>query len=319
MPANWSSARVSPSRMLVGVLALGDHVGLADRVGLVVDLLAVQPQPRVRVQPGFSGCRSGAPRRPRACRRCRRSGRRRCGRRPSRCSASSSLGEQQVDHQPDRVARGEVLTGGLVGGLGELADQLLEQVAHLGVADRRRGAGRPRRTSGRRGSSRFFSASVAISFSNWNRSNTSMFVGEAGDVVDQVGRAARPGRRRSLAKSHGRGVVEAEPGGPLDLDVAQLLARLGCRDLRAPCPGWARGRSPAAAGSSSAGSRRRTGAACRRRGAGPRSTTRSCPGCSLAALSPQNSHPARTHAGGHPLSDPGHVSRFLPRVLAMVR
>ena len=34
------------------------------------------------------------------------------------------------------VARGEVLTGGLVGGFGELADEFLEQVAHLGVGDR---------------------------------------------------------------------------------------------------------------------------------------------------------------------------------------
>jgi hypothetical protein len=30
-----------------------------------------------------------------------------------------------------------VFTGGLVGGFGELADQVLEQVAHLGVGDRR--------------------------------------------------------------------------------------------------------------------------------------------------------------------------------------
>ena len=43
--------------------------------------------------------------------------------------------EQQVDHQPDDFARGEVLPGRLVGEFGELADQLLEHRAHLGVAD----------------------------------------------------------------------------------------------------------------------------------------------------------------------------------------
>jgi hypothetical protein len=41
------------------------------------------------------------------------------------------LDEQQVDHQADHLARGEVLAGGLVGELGELADQLLEHGAHL--------------------------------------------------------------------------------------------------------------------------------------------------------------------------------------------
>ena len=45
------------------------------------------------------------------------------------------LDEEQVDHQPDDFARGEVLAGGLVGELGELADEFLEHGAHLGVAD----------------------------------------------------------------------------------------------------------------------------------------------------------------------------------------
>ena len=45
------------------------------------------------------------------------------------------LDEQQVDHQPDDFARREVLAGGLVGQFGELADQFLEDRAHLGVAD----------------------------------------------------------------------------------------------------------------------------------------------------------------------------------------
>ena len=43
------------------------------------------------------------------------------------------LDEQQVDHEPDDLARREVLSGGLVRELGEPADQLLVEVAHLQV------------------------------------------------------------------------------------------------------------------------------------------------------------------------------------------
>jgi hypothetical protein len=43
--------------------------------------------------------------------------------------------EQQVDHEPDHLTRGEVLPGGLVGQFRELADQLLEHRAHLGIGD----------------------------------------------------------------------------------------------------------------------------------------------------------------------------------------
>ena len=39
--------------------------------------------------------------------------------------------DQQVDHQLDDLARGEVLAGGLVGVLVELPDQVLEDVAHV--------------------------------------------------------------------------------------------------------------------------------------------------------------------------------------------
>jgi hypothetical protein len=48
-------------------------------------------------------------------------------------SFSVVLDEQQVDHQADHLARGEVLTRRLVGQLGEAPDQLLIQVAHLQV------------------------------------------------------------------------------------------------------------------------------------------------------------------------------------------
>jgi hypothetical protein len=45
------------------------------------------------------------------------------------------LDEEQVHHQPDDFAWGEVLAGGLVGKLGEFPDQLLEDGAHGGVVD----------------------------------------------------------------------------------------------------------------------------------------------------------------------------------------
>ena len=44
------------------------------------------------------------------------------------------VGEQQRRGQVHDVARGEVLTGSVVGGFGEAADQLLEDQAHLVVA-----------------------------------------------------------------------------------------------------------------------------------------------------------------------------------------
>ena len=43
--------------------------------------------------------------------------------------------EDQIDHQPDGFARREMLSGGLVGKFGELADQFLEHGPHLGIAD----------------------------------------------------------------------------------------------------------------------------------------------------------------------------------------
>jgi len=39
--------------------------------------------------------------------------------------------EDQVDHQPNHLARSEMLAGGLVGLVAEAPDQLLKRVAHL--------------------------------------------------------------------------------------------------------------------------------------------------------------------------------------------
>ena len=52
---------------------------------------------------------------------------------PSPATVSASRGDEQVDHELDDLARGEVLSGGLVGVFGEFPDQVLEDVAHVVV------------------------------------------------------------------------------------------------------------------------------------------------------------------------------------------
>ena len=44
------------------------------------------------------------------------------------------LDEEEVDHEADHFARGEVFARRRIGGFGKLADQLLEHQTHLGVA-----------------------------------------------------------------------------------------------------------------------------------------------------------------------------------------
>jgi len=46
------------------------------------------------------------------------------------------LYKQQVDHQADNFAGGKMLSGGLVGQLGKLADQLFKHQPHLAVVNR---------------------------------------------------------------------------------------------------------------------------------------------------------------------------------------
>ncbi len=113
-----------------GVLALEHHVRAADRVGLGVQLLAEDLKPRLGVELAqvILGDRQHA------------AG---AARRVAQRLDDPRLGEdvvvvvdeQQVHHQPDDLARREVLSGGLVGELRELADQLLVEVAHLDVRD----------------------------------------------------------------------------------------------------------------------------------------------------------------------------------------
>ena len=112
------------------VLALDQHVGLADREGLVVEFLAEHGQARLRVvrQQMLGRHRqhaAGAGGRVVDGAHHRAAGRQHL----------AVLDEQQVHHQPDHLARGEVLAGRLVGDFGELADQLLEDAAHRGVVD----------------------------------------------------------------------------------------------------------------------------------------------------------------------------------------
>lgn len=111
------------------VLPLDQHVGLADGVGLGVQLLSKHDEAGVGVDLGevlvahaehTAGAGGGVV-----------EGAHHAG----LGQGLVVLDEEEVDHEADDLARGEVLPGGLVGQLGELADQLLEDRAHLGVAD----------------------------------------------------------------------------------------------------------------------------------------------------------------------------------------
>jgi hypothetical protein len=127
LPGRPSSRQRVAEDDVADVLPLDEHVGLADGVGLGVQLLAVHRQPGLGVQlgqvlAGHAQHAAGA------------------GGRVVEGAHHAGLGqrvvvldEQQVDHQADDLARGEVLPGGLVGELGELADQLLEHRAHLAL------------------------------------------------------------------------------------------------------------------------------------------------------------------------------------------
>ena len=104
-----SSVSVLPSMMLLHVVALDQHVGLADGVGLGVQLLPVERRARRSgsTRARYSSATDSMPPVPAA-------GRRWCAPRLAG-RALRCLGEQQVDHQADHVARREVLAGGLVG------------------------------------------------------------------------------------------------------------------------------------------------------------------------------------------------------------
>jgi hypothetical protein len=112
------------------VLALDEHVCLADGVALVVQFLSVHRQAcggvmgqQVLACDGQHAARAG--------------GRIIDGADGWRAGAQdvAVLDKEQVDHQLDDVARRKVLASGLVADLGELADQFLEGEPHVVVAD----------------------------------------------------------------------------------------------------------------------------------------------------------------------------------------
>ena len=111
------------------VLALQHHVRAADGVGLGVQLLAEDLEPRVGVQ--VAQVVLGDREHP-----ARAAGR--VEERPHDPALAKQLvvlDEEEVDHQPDDLARREVLAGRLVRELREAADELLVEVAHLQVGD----------------------------------------------------------------------------------------------------------------------------------------------------------------------------------------
>ena len=111
---------------VVGVLALDQHVGLADRPGFVVPVLAEEERIGVGVEIADVFLRyrqhaAGA------------AGRIVDGLDHVAPAKVLLRREQKVDHQLDHLARCEVLAGLLVRLLGADPDELLEDIAHLDV------------------------------------------------------------------------------------------------------------------------------------------------------------------------------------------
>jgi hypothetical protein len=109
------------------VLPLDEHVRLADSIGLGVQFLAVHDQASVGVQFGqmlaSDAQHAAGP-----------------GRRVTDRAHDARFGEglvvldeEEIDHQPDHLARREMLARSFVRELGEAPDQLLEHRSHLGV------------------------------------------------------------------------------------------------------------------------------------------------------------------------------------------
>ena len=117
---------------VVRVLALDEHVGLADRPGFVVPVLAEHEGLGVGVEGadvlfGHGQHAAGA------------AGRVVDGLDDVALAQVAFRGQQQIDHELDDLARGEVLAGLLVGLFGADADEFLEDVAHLHVVHALRG------------------------------------------------------------------------------------------------------------------------------------------------------------------------------------
>ncbi len=111
------------------ILPLDDHVGLADGVRLGVEFLPKHGESGFGVVLGqiFAGDAEHAA----GTRRGVVKGAHHAG--PGQHVVI--LHEDEVDHEADHLARGEMLPGGLVADFGKLADQLLEHETHLVIAD----------------------------------------------------------------------------------------------------------------------------------------------------------------------------------------
>lgn len=119
--------RVAPDDVL-SVLAFEQHVGFAHRPRFVVVVLPVQDRARLGVvlQQMLLSHRQHPP-----C-----TAGRIVDRLDNMALAQVALRrQQQADHQPDHFARGEVLSGFLVGLLSAYADKFFEDVAHLHVVN----------------------------------------------------------------------------------------------------------------------------------------------------------------------------------------
>ena len=114
---------------VVDFVALDHQVGPADGIGLRVEVLAEHLQPRVRIELAKVILGDGQ----HAARPARRVEQR--ADRPLRGQDVGVRQEQKIDHQPDHLARGEVIARLLVRRLVEPPDQLLEDGAHLEVGD----------------------------------------------------------------------------------------------------------------------------------------------------------------------------------------
>ena len=189
------------------VLALDQHVGLADGVGLGVEFLAMDHQARLGVEalevlfrPGehAAGPHRGVIQ----------------GADDARLGEGGVVtGEQQFDHQTNDLARGEVLPGGLVGEFGELADQFLEQGAHGGIADPLGVQVHGGEFPGHQVEQVVLVEAVEGGGEVEALEEVADVVGEAGDVGREVG--ADVGRvPQQGGEGEGRGVEEGEAGGP---------------------------------------------------------------------------------------------------------
>ena len=110
------------------VLPLDEHVRLADGVGLGVQLLPVHDEARLGVVLREMLARDAEHAARAGCRVVE------MAEHTGLAEGLVIFGEDEVDHEADDFARGEVLSGRLVRELGELADEFLECRAHLRVA-----------------------------------------------------------------------------------------------------------------------------------------------------------------------------------------